>query len=48
MILLKELDNLIIKYNLKCTSKELFKFLTESIKLREYLKFNFSKKISKL
>jgi len=43
---IKKLNNLIIKYHLKCTSKELFKFLTESIKLREYLKFNFSKKIS--
>ena len=42
----KKLNNLIKKYNLKCTGKELYKFLSESIKLREYLKFNFSKTIS--
>ena len=44
----KKLPNIIKKYNLKCSTKELSGFLIESIKLREYLKFNFSKTISKI
>jgi len=36
------------EYNLKCNPNELYSFLSESIKLREDLKFNFTKTISRI
>lgn len=45
---IKKLSLISEKYNLNCSAEQLFKFLFESIKLREYLKFNFSKTISRI
>ena len=43
---IKKLSYISEKYNLDCSVDKLYEFLIESIKLREYLKFNFSKTIS--
>tara|TARA_Y100001970_G_C14250177_1_gene871242 strand:- start:2013 stop:4790 length:2778 start_codon:yes stop_codon:yes gene_type:complete len=42
-----KLKVLLKEYNLKCKPNELYSFLSDSIKLREDLKFNFTKTISR-